>query len=543
MVSNYRNIFEYIESLPRDSVMKLYGDETRGSYACKAVLQSLPELGRQIIIRIAVCGGKFPRKEVDKWHSAQGSRDSAEAIQRMEALFVVEGQTGRKRTDEIDEDEEKESKKTLQTAESILQLTPEYFIGITKCLNSLQSYPWSSVTPSQQASMYAQANANKNNPKEKKSKNKYYPPAPSEIDLDTYTQKRWNSVLHFLVGSDAGDEDPPAAVEHFLKMTGLMQDDPDWKKSSPPPAVITSKGYEFMLQDLSTQLWQFILQYLNALHSHTDCVLIRTEALLFLICLSFCRVGRAYLISSLSTYSKTLAKDFSQFGLVYIYKLDSSSRSTFYPTRVAVHLLSTSTSNNSASSSSTLLAPSSVSTRALEHELTMPEPSSSHIAIIVQTNFQLCAYTTSSLHVAMLGLFCEVSSFRRLPNIIFYKITRDSVKSAFRLGITATQIVQFLIMHAHPKLRNGDLPLLPFNVRDQILLWDRERSRVVFDEIYTLQCQCHQEFQVILRYSLDHYAHAWSSEVKHTIMLKYPKAEQVMTFLRRWRSRPENMNI
>ena len=34
-----------------------------------------------------------------------------------------------------------------------------------------------------------------------------------------------------------------------------------------------------------------------------------------------------------------------------------------------------------------------------------PIPSKNHIAIIVQTNFQVCAYTTSSLHVSMLGLF------------------------------------------------------------------------------------------------------------------------------------------
>jgi len=234
-----------------------------------------------------------------------------------------------------------------------------------------------------------------------------------------------------------------------------------------------------------------------------------------------------------------VAKDFSQFGLLFIYKLDSSSRSSFYPTKSAVNLLSSSSTVVTDNTSST--TPSATTTRTLEHALSLPVPPSSHIAIIVQTNFQLCAYTTSSLHVAMLGLFCEVSTFRRLPNVIFFKISRDSVKSAFRLGIKAVQIIQFLKMHAHPKLRTGDQPLLPPNVRDQILLWDRERSRVQMQEVYTLQCHTKEEFEAVQRYSLDNESHAWSNAAKQTIMLKYENVEQVMTFLRRWRSRSLKM--
>ena len=51
------------------------------------------------------------------------------------------------------------------------------------------------------------------------------------------------------------------------------------------------------------------------------------------------------------------------------------------------------------------LSSSAAATRVLENVLEDPIPSKNHIAIIVQTNFQVCAYTTSSLHVSMLGLF------------------------------------------------------------------------------------------------------------------------------------------
>ena len=73
--------------------------------------------------------------------------------------------------------------------------------------------------------------------------------------------------------------------------------------------------------------------------------------------------------------------------------------------------------------------------------LTISVLGTSRLAIIVQTNFQICAYTTSELHVSMLGLFCDETQYRRLPNVCFFKITRDSVKSAFQFGIGAGQVI------------------------------------------------------------------------------------------------------
>ena len=208
----------------------------------------------------------------------------------METLYIIELNKKRR------EDETEDPNLKNQT----IKLTLEYKKGITKCLTSLESSPFPEISTQQQLSFLSIA---KQNAKAAKGSSKYAHP-PTHEDLDLYTQKRWDSVLHFLVGSEA--EEPPPAVERFLKITGLMQDDPDHKrKNVPPPAVITSKGYEFMLQEHSKQLWQFILQYLHALGEHRECDLIRSEALLFLISLSFCRIGCAYPMSSLGSYTKT----------------------------------------------------------------------------------------------------------------------------------------------------------------------------------------------------------------------------------------------
>jgi transcription initiation factor TFIIH subunit 4 len=46
---------------------------------------------------------------------------------------------------------------------------------------------------------------------------------------------------------------------------------------------------------------------------------------------------------------------------------------------------------------------------------------------------------------AMLSLIVHVTI--RLPNAVIGVITRSSVKAAFKTGISATQIVTFLVMH------------------------------------------------------------------------------------------------
>jgi hypothetical protein len=374
-----------------------------------------------------------------------------------------------------------EKKEPTNTANKSVRVKPQFYLGVKQSLTSLNSTPWVEIPPLEQTSHYkARLERHKETGK------KLPAPPPTMAELEMYTQTRWDSVLHYLVGSDY--ESPPAVVVHFLEKTALMQEDPEYKKSStsdsPPPLVITSKGYEFMLQDVHVQLWSFIVEYLATLESHPKCNEIRQEALLFLLCLSYCRVGSAYPASSLTDFGKILMKDFSQFGLLYVYKL-SSSMTLFYPTRVAVNLIATGCSTAALSSlvgkkkkkdlaQHSMLAPSSASTKALEVALAAPDPSTSpHLAIIVQTNFQLCAYTTSELHMSMvriiivvlfpsilrhillslpsspvsffflspaigkLGLFCEISTYRRLPNIIFFRITRDSIKSAFRLGISS----------------------------------------------------------------------------------------------------------
>ena len=339
-----------------------------------------------------------------------------------------------------------------------------------------------------------------------------------------------------------------------------MQPDPDYKgpnAQEQAPLVITEKGYDFMLQDNYEQVWHFCLQYLQVVSQNKEKgERMVKECLLLLICLSFCRnVGEAYLASALNKSGRRMLKDLAHFGLLYVRELtiddEGTTKVIFYPTRVAISLIGTGTAADQAMmEEDDNLIPSSaqwsLSSKALEAALAHPTPhDSSHLAVIVQTNFQVCAYTTSELHVSMLALFCDVATIRRLPNVVFLRMTRDSVKAAFHLGIQARQILRFLEKHAHPKLRvqsttSSSLSTgspIPSNVVDQIWLWDRERSRVQTTLVFQHQCLMDGEYEAVYQECTHNNGLVWSSKRKKLLFLDYDHAERIQSFVQQWRAK------
>lgn len=547
------DLFSYLETLPPSSLLSIYSDPTRGQYAAKTILQKLPELARQFTIRLSVCGGAFPYEKITAWSASNTKRDVRVALSRMQALSVINPVINRSDDDTSITAAASSKNKgiSMRRIANLDNIDPNCIVSLSKPFHKAIKMSLTSLTPAPYPELSRDElnkfmQNEKLNPKPEKSK--YPKKAPTPTQLETFTQKRWDSVLHFLVGTDDPNyEDPPAAIVSFLEETGLMQEDPDYRGSHEAPLLISSKGYEFMLQDVHVQVWQFILKYIQKLGAQVDTEAFRKEALLFLICLSYCKVGKGYPAGALPKDTRNIMKDFSLFGLLYICRIGGAT--IFFPTRVAVNLIvggflaggaggaSASTESTSESTSVAALSSSAAATRVLEIALEDSIPSKNHIAIIVQTNFQVCAYTTSSLHVSMLGLFCDVSTFRRLPNVIFYRITRESVKGAFKLGIEARQILRFLKMHAHPRLRTGDQPLIPGNVEDQIILWDREQTRVKLQEVYSLQCQDQNEYENVRRYAVEHDSLEWGSEAQKRIIVKYEKAEATVAFVRRLRTR------
>jgi transcription initiation factor TFIIH subunit 4 len=552
-------VFDYIRNaLPRATLLSLYSGSNnsinRGQYVCRAILQQLPAISRQIVVRIHCAGGAFSSHNVCTiWLNNNTSPSNHTILLHELFTWAI-----------IEEDWNIDDTKNNP---EMVTLTQPFRIGLSEALRCFEVSPWTPIEPSQLRSMEEQVNISKDSSSDPVSSlsvtkgqqivAKSSMVAVSSEDLERFVQQQWDAVLHFLVGTVGYAHEPPAAMVHFLLQTGLMQSDPEFqnkkKKSNAAeksssidkdnddddendeaPLVITEQGYDFMLQDNTQQIWHFVEQYLRSVEEHDENgVEVLKEALLLLIYLSFAQVGCAYLASSstLSRISRGMIKDLSHFGLLYIRKIGKST--IFYPTQVATQLMGGTTSDTTSS------AVWSLSNKALETALADPHPSdSSHLAIIVQTNFQVCAYTTSELHISMLGLFCDVTTIRRLPNVVFLQITRDSIKSAFALGIQARQILRFLEKHTHPHLRKPDnLEPIPSNIVDQIWLWDRELGRVKFTKVYAHEVLMgNDEYRAMLQHAREIGALQYHNDSRQQLLIDYTYVHTMQAFAQLWRA-------
>lgn len=205
----------------------------------------------------------------------------------------------------------------------------------------------------------------------------------------------------------------------------------------------------------------------------------------------------------------------------------------FYPTRAAINMLFKSSrsegesapksGNEASSSSSSSSIPATLRSRGKAHTL----------RIIVETNLQVIAYVTSDLHLAMLKLFVDLAV--RMPNMAIGKITRERSKEAFRMGIRASQIIEFLLSHAHPKTAIRESAVVPDNVCDQLLLWEAERYRVQADEVVLLEFAevrgvTKVLFTNIFTYSKKLNVCLWGNEMKMVLAIKPEGREHVQVY-------------
>ena len=322
--------------------------------------------------------------------------------------------------------------------------------------------------------------------------------------IERNSRTRWDMLLRVLVGLDAvgakshGSSGMSGSIESFVRKTGLMSE-------SGPGNVrrkltITAAGYEYMLKGYAAQVWVYVNETLGL------CSVLE-EAVSLLCMLAHCVPGQGYRLSRLSALQQQLVLEFAQLGLVYLSEIARTGVfagiQVFYPARSSVSLLFGATAATTAGSAATLggggmARLSKFSMPSKKQQILAEAPvvglaggSSSQVysggegdgdvaaldelSIIVETNHQVVAYLTSELHLALLKLFVDFHV--ALPNMAIGRLTRAKAKEAFRIGIKAEQIVQFLCVHAHP-LTASQQPVIPLNVVDQLVLWENESERL-----------------------------------------------------------------
>ncbi|KAF8921182.1 transcription factor Tfb2 [Mucidula mucida] len=317
--------------------------------------------------------------------------------------------------------------------------------------------------------------------------------------LDGYALERWETILHYMVSSGTGQQpaSPSPGVLALLKGSGLMM-----APQQGHNLRITSKGFQFLLYPPHAQLWQLLIQYLEkSTARHMDIV----DVLAFLFMLSTMELGREYSIENLSKTQTAMLTDLRDYGLIWQRK--SSSR-RFSPTRLATTLTS---------SSPPLPTATSVSSGPKEG------------FIVLETNYRIYAYTDNPLQTAVLNLF--VSLKYRFPNLVVGSITRESVKKALNNGISADQIISYLITHAHPQMRKNN-PLLPVTVQDQIRLWELEKNRLKSQDgfLYT-EFKSLADYELVLDYAKDLGVVLWENAAKRAFFATSDGHASIKTFI------------
>lgn len=432
-------IFDILKEEPKIVLDKVYGygkdSNIDSTWACQAIFQSLSSLSKALIMRILFLDISFTLSEVLLCIDKADKITRIEVVEELLSLWLlIESEKSNTKDDIsfddlLDSESENPSlkyKKLVTDNRSKYKLHPDFQKNFLKALSNPQR-PWSDLDDMSMSLLFDTS-----------------PPSISE--LESFSLETWNKVLGYLVGIVSKRAFRSNFIHHFLIETGYFY-------ISLNELSITSKGYEFMLKDYSQQIWEFVCNIV--IHEKIN----REEILSFLFSLSYAELGKGYSIDILTPTQRELVLKFYEIGLIFLH---SSNSSYFYPTNAAINIIFGKPKSQLIDQS---LAPTQVSS-----------PSDSHLLkIIVETNLQVTAYVYSDLHLALLGLFVDIHL--RFPNMAIGRITRKKSQDAYRIGITAGQIIEFLLLHPHPETirRNKTVPR---NITDQLILWENELKRI-----------------------------------------------------------------
>ncbi|EER28366.1 RNA polymerase II transcription factor B 52 kDa subunit [Coccidioides posadasii str. Silveira] len=477
---------EYLESLPGTVFLKLY---QQPSTALAIFRRMLPHLAKCFVMALLYLKDPLPAAELELWVKAGSKRERDNALSILSRLHIL-------------------SSTTTSDHVRAYMVTNPFSSSLRQALtggDKQHSFGVMSSMPD---------------------------PHPMTVsDLDDYARRQWEGVLGYMVGTNSlgiqrENVTLSKGVKSLLQACHLVE-------VRDRRVEITKEGFAFVLQDVNTQVWHILILYVeNAEAIGMDSV----EVLSFLFLLSSLELGQSYDKKHLtSTQLRTLA-DLTDFGIVYQHSPASES-TRFYPTRLATTLTSDSMALSSPISGN--LAPAGPNINAATGA-----PGTGFI--IIETNYRLYAYTSSPLQISLIALFTTLKY--RFPNLVTGKLTRQSIRRAVEMGITADQIISYLTTHAHPQMRKvnaskststtAGLPasVLPPTVVDQIRLWQLERDRLKATPGFLFKdFASSAEFEAPCRYAEEIGVLVWKSEKRR--MFFVTRHEQVAAFLRSRASR------
>ena len=426
-----KDLYGYLLTLSSEVLNGLYDHP----FTCLAVFRGLPEIGKHYVMRTLFTNQPLPEQVINVWCKKEFQDDHKAAVDRMCGLRIWN--------------------KVLQP--TVRYEMNRYFqqnLRIGLCGGGkIEEEPLKAVEERH---------------------------ARDITFLDSYAKERWECILYYMTGaqgvSNIGVSEEVAGV---LITSGLLSFSETERTTS-----ITSSGFQFLLLDTSSQVWFFMVQYLNSKDKST-----LVQCLSFLFQTGFSVLGKDYSVKNLTEGQFAFLQLLREVGLAYQRKRTSKR---YYPTRLAINLGTAVTG-----STNTL--------------------SQGQSYLVVETNYRVYAYTESQLQVALLSLFTDIKS--RFPDFTVGTLSRESVQQALACGISATQIIDFLRTRAHPQMLSNN-PIIPSTITDQIKLWEMERDRLRYTEgVLYNQFLAQSDFEMLKKYAEEKKHLLWANSQKRLMVV------------------------
>ena len=418
------SILAHVSALQPGSVAKLY----ENVWSVVAVQRALPPLARQLIMRLAYLDAPA---DVTLWVATTDGANMerlADTLTKMRAVHVLDEPPGAE-AQGVD-------------ARAVM-LANAFREQLRRALSQRDTSPWAKGREVNCAD-----------------------PATQPQQLRVWAQRRWESLLHYMVGPaleassrpEPGWKPPKEVKDELLADTcagsSLMQ------QMTHTAPKISEAGFQFLVRPARSQVWQLLMDIIYR-RRKTDAS--KADQLLAMVFqLSFCSLGAGYSLDALTKAQQELMVLLGHVGLVY-FRPHAPRR--FFPTHLVVDLCSEAPGGGvKASIDSTV----DVSAHNSDRDAEVQDGK----FLIVETNFRIYAYTTSVLQEQILRLFAQI--IYKLPHLLIGVITRASIRNALTRGISASQIIGYMQTHAHPECGG----LLEENITDQIRFWEAERKRI-----------------------------------------------------------------
>lgn len=349
--------------------------------------------------------------------------------------------------------------------------------------------------------------------------------------LSEFSRSKWEEIIKALLEVENSSKVSIEFKNMFIESKLISQINSTFE--------INNQGFSFILSSVANQIW-FLVNYMIMKHiSQPDVVI---ESILFLIYLATClKLGKVYSTSDFTKIQFSHLENWENFGIVRFLKTSHNSNETklFTITPLIYQIV-----KNDDHKQYNIVG-------------------SWFQGIIVESNFYLYAYTNSQVILSILKLFSKL--VHCLPNMCVAYITRKSIRSAFKKGIRAIDIIQYLRSNRHKvhlKIQkntsssmnssyllattlsdnqNQNLesnfdynPSFEINsdVESQLILWEEERQR--FQVIYSVWWEFEPEidleyFNLVEKHAFDHDYLIWSDK-KKSFCIKKEGQESVANF-------------